>query len=97
MPDQNRKSKMISVRVSREEYELLKASYEARGIRSVSELARDAMQHFLNHDNGNTEASQPHGDCEAKIRFLDARLNSLQGELAQLSRLVANNLVRKES
>lgn len=72
---------MISVRVSAEEYETLKAMYEARGIRSVSELARDAMHRFLN-----TSPAPEHAACENQIRTLDARLNTLQGEIKQLSK-----------
>ncbi len=96
MQGMNRKSKMISVRISMAEYVSVKAMYEARGIRSVSALARDAMQRFLNESGHNTEPSLPfQGDCEARIRFLDAKLNTLQGEVPQLSRLLADTFKRE--
>jgi hypothetical protein len=97
MPDQNRKSKTLSVRLSPEEYESLKAMHEARGISSVSKLAREAMQSFLNGTRPDTDpAPPPQVDCEAKIRFLDSRLNNLQGEVSQLARLLSNG-IKKES
>ncbi len=96
MPAPNRKSKMLSVRISQEEYESLRAMYEARGIRSVSKLARDAMRSFLKGTGHNTDtAPSNHGDCEDKIRFLDAKLNTLKAEVSQLSRLLADTLKKE--
>jgi len=80
---------MISIRVSQEEYEFLKSVYESRGIRSVSEFARDAMNRILcNHEPDN---------LEAKVRVLDSRLTVLQGEVTQLARLVMHNFPKKEN
>ena len=44
MLDPDRRKKMISLRLSEEEYELLKASYHTHGARNVSDLARQALQ-----------------------------------------------------
>ena len=91
MPKAIRKSKMISIRVSPEEYERLRSIYESRGIRNVSEFARQAMDHIINSDVDSEL------DLKARVRVLDTRLSILQGEFSQLSRMVAHNLVKKES
>ena len=89
MPKARKKTKMISIRVSPEEYERLRSIYESRGIRNVSEFARQAMDHIINSDvDGDL-------DLKAKVRVLDTRLSILQGEVSQLSRLVAYNLKKE--
>ena len=82
-----KKSKMISIRLSPEEYQSLKDIYPARGVRSISELARNAMNQVL---NGNSHP--PANDLETHVRILDTRLTSLQGEVTQLSRLLFETL-----
>jgi hypothetical protein len=46
------------------------------------------------HTNGNGNEGN---NLEAQVRVLDTRISVLQGEVSQLSRLVAYNLVKKES
>lgn len=88
MPQATRKTKMISIRLSQEEYEFLKTVYESRGIRSVSEFARDAMNRIVTiHNSGHDQ-----NDLADRMRVLDTRISVLQGEVSQLSRLVAHNL-----
>ena len=43
MSDSDRKQRMISLRLSDEEYQGLKAHYRAHGARNISELARLAL------------------------------------------------------
>jgi hypothetical protein len=92
MPELTKKSKMISIRLSPEEYDTLKTIYLSRGVRSVSELAREAMRKIL---NGNGPAgTQPHHDLETHVHNLDTKVTVLQGEVSQLSRLLAETLKR---
>jgi hypothetical protein len=42
-----RKNRIISLRLSEEEYESLKSVYASRGVRSLSEFARDAMHRVV--------------------------------------------------
>ena len=50
MLDPDRRKKMISLRLSEEEYELLKTSYHTHGARNVSDLARQALHHIMTGD-----------------------------------------------
>ena len=72
MPDQDRKCKMISLRLSAEEYEALHTLYSNYGARSVSELARLAMQRMIGHPLPSENASF------SKIQELDKRLAALE-------------------
>jgi hypothetical protein len=82
-----KKSKMISIRVSSEEYESMRASFEPLGVRNISEFAREAMQHLLSAGGGEKGA----GDIHARFRMIDLKLEHLQGEVTRLSRLVARS------
>jgi hypothetical protein len=82
MPDPTRKSKMISFRLSGEEYRLLQGACSKTGARSVSELARAAMQRIILED-----AFQP-GSTEAEVRELKVKFNVLAAEVERLARLV---------
>jgi hypothetical protein len=77
MPDQP-KSKMISLRVSPEEYRALHAVYPSYGARNVSEFARLAMQRVMGHPMPATSASF------SKINELDERLAALEEKFASL-------------
>jgi hypothetical protein len=78
MPEQNRKSKMISLRLSAEEYKALHALYQSYGARNVSDFARLAMQRIIGHPAPAMDASIP------KITELDERLSVVEGRLALL-------------
>lgn len=83
------KSKMISIRVSQDDYEALKQEYSSRGTRSVSAFAREALSHVI-------KLPRPkQADLETEVQLLDARITSLQHELSQLSRIVAEGLLAK--
>lgn len=76
------KTRMISVRVSEDDYRLLKARYEVYGSRSMSALAREAIANIvdgLRH--------QP-GDLEAELGLLTTRLSDLQRLVARIALLV---------
>ena len=89
-----RKNKIISIRISHEEYELLKSKHAASGRRSISVLAREAIQRIFHND-------APIGEIEAAevvegLRALDAKLRLLQVEVAHLSHHVAARIPVKD-
>ena len=74
---------MISFRMSDEEYRILKALCASNGSRSVSELARVAIQKLL------VDRDEP-GDRALAVRMdeFQGRLMLLDHEVARLSRLL---------
>ena len=77
MLDPDRRKKMISLRLSEEEFELLKARYHAYGARNVSELARLALQHIM------TGSPAPQVDFTKKLAELDVRVQALESYMAR--------------
>jgi hypothetical protein len=79
-----RKCKIISLRLSDEEFEALRTLYVLHGARSVSEFIRNAMQRVI--------AEPPDGNLslEVRVQQMDGRLTLLDGEVARLSRLIAD-------
>ena len=88
MPEFKRKNRMISLRISEEEYESLKHVYASQGARSLSEFARLAIDRVTGAD-GHPE-SQP---LESRFTALDGKVAGLETELARLSRVVDEELV----
>lgn len=78
-----RKNKIISLRLSEEEYESLKSIYESRGVRSLSEFARDAMHRVVG-------GGPPDGaNIEDRVELLHGKVTVLEGEVSRLSRAMA--------
>lgn len=73
-----RRSKMISVRLSEDEYRDLIALCQERGARSLSDLARDAMNGLLEKGNGRA----------AEVERLQGRVMELESEVRRLARMV---------
>ncbi len=82
LPDLTKKSKMVSFRLSGEEYRLLQGACSKTGARSVSELARAAMQRIILEDG-----FRP-GTPETELRELKMKFNVLAAEVERLARLV---------
>lgn len=82
-----RKSRMISLRLSDEEYEALRSLYRLHGSRSVSEFARNAMQKVIGENV--TPASST---LETRILDLDIKMTSLDHEVARLVHLIEARL-----
>jgi hypothetical protein len=78
MTDLKRKSKMISLRVSTEEYEVFKQLYPAHGARNLSDFARLAMQRISD------DVRQSGDSVNTKIKELDGRLIALEARVARL-------------
>jgi hypothetical protein len=80
-----RKTKMISIRVSESEYDSVKSHSASLGVRSVSALAREALQSVLR------DPARADADLATQVRILSGRLNSLQGEVLLLTRIVVGD------
>ena len=77
------RSRMISIRLSEDEYSTLVHLCEASGARSVSDLARDAMR--MRATNGE-DRHGPHDyrdDLLAQIQLLNSKLEELNKRLTQ--------------
>jgi hypothetical protein len=78
MPEYDLKTKMISLRLSEEEFELLKARYHTYGARNVSDLARQALQHIMTGSPG------PKPDFAAEVAELYQRVHELESRVSLL-------------
>ena len=78
-----RKTRTISLRLSEEEYESLKSVYPSRGLRSLSEFARDAMQKVA----GVVPPGGP--NIADRVELLHGKIAVLEGEVTRLSRAIA--------
>lgn len=76
MLDPYRRKKMISLRLSEEEYELLKTRYRTYGARNVSELARLALHRMMAGPAG------PQDGFAEKLAELDERVRALESHIA---------------
>lgn len=78
MSAQKRRNRMISLRLSEEEYAALRAHSLSYGARNVSDLARLALQRVI--------AQSPTSQAEllAKVNELDHRLNTMEVRVAHL-------------
>ena len=77
-----RRSRMVSFRLSEEEYEGLMNICVTEGVRSLSDIAREAVFRLLgNH-------VQPKKDLETELRLLAERMAALDEEVKRLSGLV---------
>ena len=77
-----RRSRMVSFRLSEEEYEGLKHICITVGARSLSDIARDAVQRLLSN---NTESKI---DGDEQLRALYERMDALDHEVKRLAGLV---------
>ncbi|MGP8246919.1 MAG: hypothetical protein ACLQVN_20675 [Bryobacteraceae bacterium] len=78
MSDPIRKNKMISLRLSEDEYALLRARYSSYGARNVSDLARLALDRIM--------GKAPPSDAEllARVNEMNLRLNAVEQHVALL-------------
>ena len=86
MPVLKRRSKMVSFRLSEQEYENLLALCSSIGARSLSDLARNAMNGLLGPP---TRDGDGNGDrIETAVAELHDRMLELDRELKQLKRFM---------
>jgi hypothetical protein len=79
MSDPDRRRRMISLRLSEVEYEVLKTQYRTYGARNVSDLARLALQRIMTGAAGSPEG------LAAKLAELDDRVHALESRVSFLS------------
>jgi len=84
MPGAKRKNRMISFRLSDEEYEHLVNLCREQGARSLSDLARAAMQGLIAQGGINGGAG-----IEERLSHLDGRVKLLDRAVERLSQMVA--------
>ena len=78
MPDSDCKSRMISLRLSEAEFEVLKTHYRTHGARNISDLARLALQRMM---NGSGESQD---GFATKLAELDDRVHTLESHVSLL-------------
>jgi hypothetical protein len=82
----NSRKKMISLRLSEVEYEIIRTQYLIHGARNVSDLARLALQRMMNGSSVFQDA------ITARIVELEVRVRALESEL-RLSRELASSFL----
>jgi len=80
----NPRSRMISVRLSEEEYSALRHLCSVTGARSVSDLTRDAMRVLLD-SSGQGKVQSIHVDeFRTQMRSLDRKIEQLAADITSL-------------
>jgi hypothetical protein len=90
-----RRSKMVSFRLSEQEYQDLLVLCEQRGSRSISDLARDAVFNLLVPTNGHSNGNGHGADgsvIELRVHDLDGRMQELDREVKRLADLLAERI-----
>jgi Arc/MetJ-type ribon-helix-helix transcriptional regulator len=90
MPRLKRRTKVISIRLSDEEYEQIQSMCAANGAYSISQLARAAMQLLIQQENGTA-----HAVMETRMNEIHVRVSALDREVGRISSLMG--LTRMES
>lgn len=75
------RSRMISVRLSEDEYSALMNVCVATGARSLSDLARDAMRLLLNNTTYDRLPADPTGAVQTQMEILNRRIDELRAQL----------------
>ncbi|MGD0155609.1 MAG: hypothetical protein ABSB50_05910 [Terracidiphilus sp.] len=73
------RSRMISIRLSEEEYEGLCRLSAVTGAHSLSDLARNAMRLFLTISAHEQLLTDPTGAVQAQMEILNRRIDELEG------------------
>jgi len=76
------RTRMISVRLSEEEYSALRRLCSMTGARSVSDLTRDSMRVLLNGANREDNSGMNMDEFRSEIRNLNKKLEQLAAEIA---------------
>ena len=72
-----RRSKMISFRLSPEEFQTLQAACIEQGIRSISDMARMAMQRVISPQSSEDRLSEEVCDLRDRVRALSFEVDRL--------------------
>ena len=80
----NPRSRMISVRLSEEEYSALRRLCTVTGARSVSDLTRDAMRVLLKSSNREDVLGIHIDEFRSQMRSLDQKIEQLAADITSL-------------
>jgi len=83
MPRIVRRTKVVSIRLSNEEYNQFLELCSARGTDSISELVRAALKMLANIEERSSKAN-----IENVVEIMDTRVTQLDREVARLSNLL---------
>lgn len=86
------RSRMISIRLSEEEYTALMGLCSSTGARSMSELTRDAMRSIL-HNNYSTHDTH----LEGRLDEFRMQITRLERKLEELSARVESSELQEEN
>jgi len=81
MADIRRRSRMISVRLSEEEYAALRHLCMLTGARSVSDLTRDAMREVLKRANREDSLGDSLEEFRAGMKNLERKVEQLEAQI----------------
>ena len=76
------RSRIVSIRMSEEEFSTLRRICVATGARSVSDLAREAMRGLLNGAKQESSGDGSHNQYSAQMRSLEQKVDQLSAEVA---------------
>ena len=76
----NRRTKIISIRVTTDEFNRLQDLCATRGVNTISQLARVAMEGLIGQENGKSN-----GSVESRVDEIRERMSALDREIARLS------------
>ena len=76
------RSRIISIRMSEEEFSTLRQLCVATGARSVSDLAREAMRGLLSGGNQESSGDGSRNEYSAQMRNLEQKVDKLSAEIA---------------
>ena len=80
----NPRSRMISVRLSEEEYSALRRLCTVTGARSVSDLTRDAMRVLLRNSTREDVLGIHVDEFRSQMRSLDQKIEQLAADITSL-------------
>jgi len=83
MPRLTRRNKVISIRLSNEEFDQLQNLCVAKGGNSISELARNGMKLLLSQEVQSGPAAM-----ESRVNYMQDRVSTLDREVARLSNVL---------
>ena len=81
MTEIRRRSRMISVRLSEEEYAALRHLCSLTGARSVSDLTRDAMRAVLRRSNRDESFDDNLEEVRAGMKNLEKKVEQLEAKI----------------
>ncbi len=81
MTEMKRLSRMISVRLSEEEYAALRRLCSLTGARSVSDLTRDAMRAVVKRASGDEPLGSNLEEFRAGIKNLEKKVERLEAKI----------------